>query len=102
MGDSNMMRFKLYNLKSEYIEQLNTINEEKGFPNKGYSKIINGVRKYFVSDKIMTRTWAREDPRETKEKKFPLPIPGENEKDFTIEELVKFDKNWYPEEDFGY
>lgn len=93
------MRFKLYDLKSEYIKQLGIINSEMCFPSKKYSKIINGKRQHFVADRVMTRTWANENPRETKEKKFILPIPKFIEVDFEKGELVEYDKNWYPEED---
>lgn len=88
------MKFKLFNSKSAYTTKLNLVNTEKGFPNKNYSKILRGKRVHFVADRIMTRTWAEENPRETKLKQLPFPVSEEMEKDFT--RLVEYDENWFP------
>ena len=87
------MKFKLFNTKSTYTARLNLVNTDLGFPNKKYSKIINGERKHFVDDKIMTRTWADENPRETKLNQFPFPVEKSMEVSFTG--LVEYNEDWY-------
>jgi len=91
------MKFKLYISKAKYTAKLNEINTQLGFPSKRYSKFINGVRKHFVADRVMTRTWADENPRETELKQFAFPVNKEMEKEFTA--LVEYDKDWYPIEE---
>lgn len=88
------MKYKLFNSKSTYTARLNLVNKEKSFPSKNYSKILRGKIVHFVADKIMTRTWADENPRETKLKQLPFPVSKEMEKDFTG--LVEYDENWFP------
>jgi len=88
------MKFKLYISKSEYTKRLNLVNEKLGFPSKKYSKILNGKRQHFVADRIMTRTWADENPRLTEQNQYAFPISKEMEKDFTG--FVEYDENWYP------
>jgi len=90
-----IMKFKLYNSKSAYITRLNLVNKDLGFPNKNYSKIINGIRKHFVADKIMTRTWAEENPRETKLNQFPFPVEKSMETSFTG--FVEYNPEWFEE-----
>lgn len=89
-----IMKFKLYISKSEYTKRLNLINEKLGFPSKRYSKIKNGVREHFVSDKIMTRTWAEENPRLTEQNKYAFPVSESIEEYFLG--LVEYSPEWYP------
>lgn len=77
-----IMKFKLFNSKSAYTARLNLINKDLGFPNKKYSKILNGIRKHFIANKIMTRTWAEENPILTEQNQYPFPVSKEMEKDF--------------------
>lgn len=86
------MKFKLYISKSEYTKRLEIINEKMGFPSKKYQKYIMGRLRNFTSKKIMTRTWANENPRKTKLGEYPLPIEGQT----NLTGLVEYDKNWYP------
>ena len=88
------MKFKLFNSKSTYTARLNLVNKDLGFPNKKYSKILRGIRKHFVADRIMTRTWADENPRETKLNQLPFPVSKEMEKDFIG--LLEYNPEWYP------
>ena len=88
------MKFKLYKSKSEYTKSLNLINEEMGFPSKKYQKYIRGRLRKFTSNKIMTRTWADENPKKTLQNKYPMPIEGET----TLTGLVDYNENWYPDE----
>ena len=59
------MKYKLYISKTEYTKRLEIINKEMGFPSKKYQKYVLGRLRNFTSKKIMTRTWANENPRKT-------------------------------------
>ena len=84
------MKYKLYTSKSEYTKRLEIINKEMGFPSKKYQKYVLGRLRNFTSKKIMTRTWANENPRKTLSGEYPLPIEGKS-----LTGLVNYDKNWY-------
>ena len=88
--------YKLYSTRANYTKKLNEINLKMGFPSKKYSKILAGKRKHFIAKKIMTRTWANENPQITKQGKYAFPVPKEMEKDFTG--LVEYNNNWYESE----
>ena len=90
------MKYKLYSSKLEYTKELNLINKEMGFPSNKGLVFENGkwIEKTF--DRIMTRTWANENPRITLQDKYPLPIEGVTK----LIGLVDYDKTWYPVEEF--
>lgn len=87
------MKFKIYDSKIEYIIKLDEINKQLNFPSKNYSKILNGKRIHFIADKIMTRTWADENPRLTEQNKYAFPVDEDMEKNFIG--LEDYDSNWY-------
>ena len=91
------MKFKLFNSKSTYTARLNLVNQELGFSNKNYSKILHGKRVHFVADKIMTRTWANENPVLTEQNQYAFPVEKSMEASFTG--LVEYNPSWYPIEE---
>ena len=90
-----LMKFKLYLSKTEYTKRLNIFNKEMGFQSNKGTRLVNGQWKELNFSKVMTRTWADENPRITLQSKYPLPIEGKT----TLTGLVDYDKNWYPIEE---
>ena len=89
-----LMVYKLYTLKTEYTKELDKINLAMGFPSNKGTRFINGKWKELTFKKIMTRTWADENPRITLTNKYPLPI-----EDITkLTGLVDYDETWYSTE----
>ena len=90
-----LMVYKLYTLKTEYTKELEKINLKMGFPSNKGTRLVNGKWKELTFKKIMTRTWAEENPRITLTNKYPLPIEGATK----LTGLVDYDKDWYPIEE---
>jgi len=85
------MKFKLYTSKIEYIKELGKINTRMGFPSNKGIRLVDGEWKELTFDRIMIRTWADENPRQTLSGKYPLPI-----EDVTnLTGLIDYDENWY-------
>lgn len=92
-------KYRLYVDINAYISFLNQINTFLVFPSKSYEKIRHGKRKKYTSDKVMTRTWAIESPRETLQGRYPMPVDLILKEKFNIPDtqLVNYDPDWYPE-----
>ncbi len=88
-------KYKLYSLKSNYTKKLEKINTKMGFPSNKGTKLVDGKWKELTFSKIMTRTWAEENPRQTLSGKYPLPIEGAT----NLTGLVDYDEKWYPIEE---
>jgi len=87
-------KYKLYSLKSDYAKELESINTKMGFPSHKGTKLVDGKWKELTFDRVMTRTWAEENPRITLLNQYPLPVEG----GVKLTELVDYDKTWYPVE----
>ena len=85
-------KYKLYSLKSDYAKELESINTKMGFPSHKGTRLINGEWKELTFDRVMTRTWANENPKITLLNKYPLPIEGVTK----LTELVDYNKTWHP------
>ena len=88
------MLYKLYILKTEYTKELEKINLKMGFPSNKGTRLVNGKWKELTFKKIMTRTWANENPRITLTSKYPLPIEGVTK----LTGLLDYDETWYSTE----
>ena len=93
--NAQVYKYKLYSSKSEYTKELESINTKMGFPSHKGTRLINGKWKELTFDRVMTRTWANENPRITLLNKYPLPIEGVTK----LIGLVDYDKTWYPVEE---
>jgi len=87
-------KYKLYSSKLEYTKRLNLINKEMGFPSNKGTRLVDGKWKELTFDRVMTRTWANENPRITLLNQYPLPVEGFSK----LTELVDYNKTWYPVE----
>ena len=90
-------KFRIFDTKSDYLEKLNEINLKYGYPSKEYSKILSGKRIHFVCDTVVTRTYAIENPRQTKNGKYVFPMLDYVKEEFSV--LVDYDTTWYKKEE---
>lgn len=97
---TEIYKYRLYVDINAYISFLNRINVFLVFPSKNYEKIRHGKRKKYTSDKVMTRTWAEESPRETLQGRYPMPVDLVLKAEFNIPDilLVDYDPDWYDDE----